>query len=69
MGEFAIGTNTTAYAMARKFDITQLMPILIMEKTGRILPLAIPATAIVKIIRYIIQTARKLLPVRMRSHA
>ena len=34
MGEFAIGTNTTAYAMARKFDITQLMPILIMEKTG-----------------------------------
>ena len=34
LGEFAIGTNTTAYAMARKFDITQLMPILIMEKTG-----------------------------------
>ena len=34
MGEFAIGTNTTAYAMARKFGITQLMPILIMEKTG-----------------------------------
>ena len=34
MGEFAIGTNTTAYAMARKFGITQMMPILIMEKTG-----------------------------------
>ena len=34
MGEFAIGTNTTAYAMARRFGITQLMPILIMEKTG-----------------------------------
>ena len=34
MGEFAIGTNTTAYAMARKFSITQMMPILIMEKTG-----------------------------------
>jgi len=34
MGEFAIGTNTMAYAMARKFGITQMMPILIMEKTG-----------------------------------
>lgn len=34
LGEFAIGTNTTAYAMARKFGISQLMPILIMEKTG-----------------------------------
>lgn len=34
MGEFAIGTNTTAYAMARKFNIGRLMPILIMEKTG-----------------------------------
>ena len=34
MGEFAIGTNTTAYAMARKFGIAQMMPILIMEKTG-----------------------------------
>ena len=34
IGEFAIGTNTTAYTMARKFDIAGLMPILIMEKTG-----------------------------------
>lgn len=34
MGEFAIGTNTTAYAMARRFGISSLMPILIMEKTG-----------------------------------
>lgn len=34
MGEFAIGTNTTAYAMARRFGIENLMPILIMEKTG-----------------------------------
>lgn len=34
MGEFAIGTNTTAYAMARHYNISSLMPILIMEKTG-----------------------------------
>ena len=34
LGEFAIGTNTTAYAMARRFGIGRLMPILIMEKTG-----------------------------------
>ena len=34
MGEFAIGTNTTAYMMARRFDIAQRLPILIAEKTG-----------------------------------
>ncbi len=34
MGEFAIGTNTTAYMMARKFDIAPRLPILIAEKTG-----------------------------------
>lgn len=34
VGEFAIGTNTTAYAMARKYDIAGLLPILIAEKTG-----------------------------------
>lgn len=34
MGEFAIGTNTTAYRMARDFGIERLMPILIGEKTG-----------------------------------
>ncbi|HHV10506.1 MAG TPA: aminopeptidase [Clostridiales bacterium] len=34
MGEFAIGTNTTAYMMARKFDIASRLPILIAEKTG-----------------------------------
>lgn len=34
MGEFAIGTNTTAYVMARKYDIAAKMPILIAEKTG-----------------------------------
>lgn len=34
MGEFAIGTNTTAYMMARKYDIESLLPILIAEKTG-----------------------------------
>lgn len=34
MGEFAIGTNTTAYCMARKYQIEDKMPILIAEKTG-----------------------------------
>ncbi len=34
IGEFAIGTNTTAYAMAKKFDIFERLPILIAEKTG-----------------------------------
>ncbi len=34
MGEFAIGTNTTAYMTAKKYDIANLFPILIAEKTG-----------------------------------
>lgn len=34
IGEFAIGTNTTAYRMARKYNIAGLLPILIAEKTG-----------------------------------
>ncbi|MDO4189583.1 MAG: aminopeptidase [Lachnospiraceae bacterium] len=34
IGEFAIGTNTTAYAMARKYGIEAKLPILIGEKTG-----------------------------------
>ncbi len=34
IGEFAIGTNTTAYMMGKKFDIAPKLPILIAEKTG-----------------------------------
>ena len=34
LGEFAIGTNTTAFAMARKYHIEDRLPILIAEKTG-----------------------------------
>ena len=34
LGEFAIGTNTTAYVMAQKYQIIQKLPILIVEKTG-----------------------------------
>ncbi len=34
MGEFAIGTNTTAYKMARDYQIADKLPILIAEKTG-----------------------------------
>lgn len=32
--EFAIGTNTTAYMMGLKYNISGLLPILIAEKTG-----------------------------------
>ncbi len=34
LGEFAIGTNTTAFAAARKYGIEDRLPILIAEKTG-----------------------------------
>lgn len=34
LGEFAIGTNTTAYRMGRKFEIEEALSILIAEKTG-----------------------------------
>lgn len=34
MGEFAIGTNTTAYVMGKKYGIEAKLPILIAEKTG-----------------------------------
>ena len=34
IGEFAIGTNTTAYQIAKKYDIMHLLPILIIEKMG-----------------------------------
>ena len=34
IGEFAIGTNTTAYVMANKYGIAEKLPILIAEKMG-----------------------------------
>lgn len=34
IGEFAIGTNTTAYVMGVKYEISHKLPILIAEKTG-----------------------------------
>ena len=34
LGEFAIGTNTTAYVVGKKYGIEDKMPILIAEKTG-----------------------------------
>ena len=34
MGEFAIGTNTTAYVVGKKYQIEEKLPILIAEKTG-----------------------------------
>lgn len=34
LGEFAIGTNTLAYIIAKKYDIVDKLPILIVEKMG-----------------------------------
>lgn len=34
LGEFAIGTNTLAYVIAEKYDIVDILPILIVEKMG-----------------------------------
>lgn len=34
IGEFAIGTNTTAYVTAKKYGVEKKLPILIAEKTG-----------------------------------
>lgn len=34
MGEFAIGTNTTAYVVAQKYGVAHKLPILIAEKMG-----------------------------------
>lgn len=34
MGEFAIGTNTQAYCVAKKYDIMNILPVLIIEKIG-----------------------------------
>lgn len=34
MGEFAIGTNTTAYVAAQRYGVQDKLPILIAEKTG-----------------------------------
>lgn len=34
LGEFAIGTNTLAYVVSKKYNIMDLLPILIIEKVG-----------------------------------
>jgi aminopeptidase len=34
MGEFAIGTNTLAYIVVQKHDLSSVLPVLIAEKTG-----------------------------------
>lgn len=45
LGEFAIGTNTTAYVAAKKYNIADKMPILIAEKMGPHLQLVTHAIA------------------------
>jgi aminopeptidase len=34
IGEFAIGTNTLAYVVAQKYNILDVLPVLIIEKMG-----------------------------------
>lgn len=61
MGEFAIGTNTTAYRMARDYQIADKLPILIAEKTDRILQWVTPVTAMRRTIFPTIRMAKRLL--------
>ena len=65
IGEFAIGTNTTAYVMANAYDIVYKLPILIVEKMDLILRWEIPATATVRKSGYTIRTEKRLLPKTM----
>ena len=55
LGEFAIGTNTTAYAMAQKYQIGSKLPILIAENRS---PLCSR--------RYLLQLCRRLSYVQSR---
>ena len=66
MGEFAIGTNTAAYAMARRFGIVEKLPILIERKWAPTLQWEIPVTAGARIRLCTIQTERKSLRGIMR---
>ncbi len=45
IGEFAIGTNTAAFSMARRYGIAELLPMLIAEKTGPHIALGDPCFA------------------------
>jgi len=45
IGEFAIGTNTHAYAMAKRHGIMDLLPVLIIEKMGPHLAIGDPCYA------------------------
>lgn len=47
-GEFAIGTNTTAYMVARRYEINDKLPVLIAERPAPLLQWVIPATAMKK---------------------
>ena len=58
LGEFAIGTNTTAYVMAKKYQIEDILPVLMQW--------VIPATVGLRIPRYIIRTGKRSLPGTMK---
>ena len=60
LGEFAIGTNTTAYVAAKKFNIEDKMPILIAEKTGPHFAVGDTCYSWSEEIRVYIRTERKL---------
>lgn len=66
LGEFAIGTNTTAYVTAKKYGIEDKMPILIAEKMGPHLQWEIPVTAGVRISKSITRTEKRSLPETIR---
>ena len=59
IGEFAIGTNTAAYAMAREYHIEGKLPILIAEKTGPHFAVGDTCYSWQKIHRYTIRTKRR----------
>lgn len=60
LGEFAIGTNTTAYVAAKKYNIADKMPILIAEKMGPHFAVGDTAIAGQRTLKYTIQMAKKL---------
>ena len=67
MGEFAIGTNTTAYVAANKYGIADKLPILIAEKMGPHFAVGIPATVGLKILRSLIRMGERSLQETMKS--
>ena len=69
MGEFAIGTNTTAYVAAEKYGIADKLPILIAEKMGPHFAVGDTCYSWAEILQYIIRTGERSLPETMKYPA